>query len=111
MIRNEKKNHMLLFYITFPSKNEATKIIEKLIQENHIACANILSSGTSLFKWKGKLKKGKETFCILKTSNLKKRSFLRRIALLHPYDIPCLVELKTTSINSAYKKWLLQELG
>ncbi len=66
-------SNIKLAYITCKNNKEANQIASKLINNNLIACANIISNVQSIFKWKNKLTKNKETILIAKTKNQNKR--------------------------------------
>ena len=103
---------MNCFYIPCPDLQVAKNIASTLLTEKLIACANILSSGESLYWWQGKIETSKEVFLILKTDlSLVDRSRLKqRLQELHPYETACLLELSISSVNSEYEKWIQSSL-
>ena len=60
-------SNIKLAYITCKNNKEANQIATKLINNNLIACANIVSNVQSIFKRKSKLIKNKETILLAKT--------------------------------------------
>lgn len=99
-------NQIVVFYSTFPNLKSAESILKILIQEKIISCANIIGAGKSIFMWKDNLTNSKEVFAILKTTQNRKKVFLSRIRDLHPYSIPCLIELKIAQANQDYLSWI-----
>lgn len=104
-------NDIILLYTTFPDQNTADEICRQLAEERLIACANIFSPMTSHYWWKDQLEKSSEIPAILKS---KKRLFPQiesRLKALHPYEVPCLIELPTDRVSQDYERWLLSQLS
>jgi len=57
----------IIVLMTAKSKEEAEKIVNTLLEERLIACANIIDSVSSLFWWQGKIEKEKEVLAIMKS--------------------------------------------
>ncbi|MDG0818010.1 divalent-cation tolerance protein CutA [Bdellovibrio svalbardensis] len=97
-----------LFYIPCPDQATAEKISRTLLEEKLIGCANIIPGMTSMYWWEGKIATSSESILILKTSESSDalKNLEKRVLELHPYDIPCLMQLPVAAINSAYQKWL-----
>jgi periplasmic divalent cation tolerance protein len=99
----------VILYTTIDNLNIGKKIVKKLLEERLIACANIFPI-TSYYWWNNKIEKGKEYGIFLKTKKEKYQTIEKKIKELHPYEVPCLLEL---NINRGYKKyldWLAKEL-
>lgn len=97
---------MIVLYTTFPSQDIAHTICEAMVEKNIIKCANIFASGTSMYKWKGKIHKESETYAYLKTTSDRIDDIEEYFKLNHPYDNPCLFELKLNYIKPEFKDWL-----
>lgn len=101
---------IVLLYTTFPNAKVAEQICSQLVQERVIACANILSPLTALYFWRGKQEKAQEIPALLKTT---RRMFVQvelRLKALHPYEVPCLIEVPTGLVGRDYESWLRSEL-
>lgn len=101
-----KSKKIYVAYCTFPDEKIAQAVCKKLVEENTIACANILGPMRSLYKWKGKLNEDTEVAAILKTSSLKRATLKERIRALHPYENPCLVFLPVEDGLPAFLRWV-----
>lgn len=103
---------MHLFYSTFKNQDEAIKASEYLLNKNLIKCCNILSndSSLSLYKWNGEVQKESETYVLFKVARSKKDFFITELEKTHPYDTPCIIEIKTDFINQAFEEWVNQEV-
>lgn len=103
-------NDIILLYTTFPDQKTAEKICHQLVESRVVACANILSPIKSVYWWKGKIENSNEVPAILKTKSALYAQLLDRLQALHPYEVPCLIEIPTDRINPAYSQWLRSEL-
>ena len=84
-------SNIKLAYITCKNNKEANQIATKLINNNLIACANIVSNVQSIFKWKSKLIKNKETILLAKTKKSKTKDIVNMVSKIHSYENPCVV--------------------
>jgi periplasmic divalent cation tolerance protein len=97
----------ILVYITYPNRKTALKIIEKLLKDKIIACANMFPI-KSIYSWKGKVEKNNEIVSIVKTTQSKWNILKKEVCKLHPYDVPAIVKLKAES-NKEYERWIINE--
>ena len=94
--------------VTAPAK-DAEKLAKRLLTERLIACANLIPNIKSLFWWQGKLDSAKEVLMTLKAPKKNIKRLMKRIAELHPYDVPEIVVLKVENAWKPYAKWVKQE--
>lgn len=99
-----------LIYITTENKVEAERIGQALVEERLAACANILDGMRSIYHWEGKLVTDTETVLIAKTTDNKVTALTERVKALHNYDCPCVVALPIFGGNSAFLKWVAEEV-
>lgn len=100
---------MILVYITNPTKEEAKKIAEHLIQEKLIACANIFPI-ESLYTWEGKVADEGEFVLLGKTREENYDNIIAEVEKIHSYDIPCILKIPMEA-NGKYEDWLEKELS
>ena len=101
---------MKLYYCTFPNQIVAQDTCTNLIESRLIACANILTPMNSIYLWKGHIEKAEEVPVLLKTSEEKSKVLLQEFKKLHPYETPCLIELKTGDALPDYIRWISESL-
>lgn len=94
-----------LIYVTFPSKEVAEEISSILIQEDYAKCVNMFNI-SSMYKWNNELKNENEIVCIYKLNSLIFDKFKDKMISLHPYDVPCIIEINPNSVNDEYAKWI-----
>jgi periplasmic divalent cation tolerance protein len=95
---------ILLCYTTFADKDDATKVINALLDSRTIACANV-GSITSFYEWKEERVSDSECSCIIKTRTVLKDKLRDELSKLHPYQNPAILffEVETTV---AYHDWV-----
>lgn len=99
----------VVIYCTVPSKAEGKKIAKALIQDNLVACVNIIDKIESVFSWDGELCEEKEALMMIKT---KKALFDKINALikdLHSYNVPEVIALPIIEADETYLKWIAHE--
>ncbi len=98
-----------LLYITCASEDEAIKIGETLVEEQLVACANVLGRTTSIFRWEGKVQRELEVALILKTRSELVPEATARVKALHGYTVPCVVAVPITGGNVDFLNWIDRE--
>lgn len=102
---------MILIYSTFAHIEDAKKMAKTLLEERHIACANLLPQMTSLYQWEGQLQESHEIVMIAKTTEEKQSTTIARITKLHPYECPCVIAWKSSDVAPAFLSWVKDELS
>lgn len=95
---------LILLYCPFPSEKSARAAAHLLLSKKLIACANIFPS-KSFYTWKGKLQKEKEFILLAKTTSSNAKKAKAELEKLHPYELPCVLELKANA-NEKYSNWV-----
>ena len=98
------------FYITCPSKKEASKIAAFLVKRKLVACANIIHNVDSIFFWKGKVVKAKETLIVGKTMNKNVQRITKSVKKLHSYEVPCVIFFDIKNGNNDFLKWIIKSV-
>ncbi len=99
---------MIMFYVTFPDEDAATKLSDHLIEQKMVACSNIYPMKSS-YRWKGNVENDDEWIAIYKTSFKNTGKVESTIEELHPYEVPCIMHWEF-SCNFAYEKWLRKNI-
>ena len=94
----------MTFYVTFPDKDTATKIIHQVVEERLAACGNSFAID-SCYNWKAEIHQETEIGAIIKTSDKASTILLQRLEILHPYEVPC-ISYWETKANKAYEDWI-----
>src|SRR2546429_870749 len=102
---------ILLALSTFPDAEIARRISNQLVSERFAACANILPSVESIYRWKGKIELGNETFVFFKVSEDRQSAFQDKLRSLHPYDVPEVIFLAVGIGPPQSLLWVLENCG
>ncbi len=92
--------------VTTGGVEEAEKIATGLVDEEIVACVNIIAGVTSVFKWKGKVEKETECLLVIKTRSDRFPDVVRTVKSLHGYDVPEIIGLPIVEGNTSYLKWI-----
>ena len=100
-----------LIYSTCPDLETARRLGRAVVEEGLAACANCIPGMTSIYRWEGALQESAEVILILKTTSSRSVDLRHRLVALHPYAIPCILELPVTAANSAFADWVAAMVG
>ena len=98
---------MKIFYTTTSDLKNAEEIGKKLLKRKGAVCVNLIKNVKSMYIDNGKLNKTTEIIVIIKTS-LKKKEIEKFLYEIHNYDIPLIIEIKTSKPNAKYFEWFLK---
>ena len=102
---------VLLALSTFPDAEIARRISNQLVSERFAACANILPSVESIYRWKEKIESGNETLVLFKVSEVRQAAFQDKLRSLHPYDVPEIIFVPVTGGLPEYLQWIAENCG
>lgn len=97
---------MKLIHTTFETQDSARAFCTKALKAGLIACANIMPSGLSVYKWDGEVKTDSETYAILKCADKNHQALLSFFEKHHPYDTPCVITLAPENVNVPFLNWV-----
>ena len=92
--------------VTTPSKQEAKKIAQQLLDKRLIACANITGPVSSLFHWSGKTEQAEEYLVFMKSRKDLFERLTEIVKALHSYEVPEILALSVVEGSSEYLDWL-----
>ena len=102
---------VLLALSTFPDAEIARRISNQLVSEHFAACANILPSVESIYRWKDKIESGNETLVLFKVNEVRQAAFQDKLRSLHPYDVPEIIFVPVTGGLPEYLQWVAENCG
>jgi periplasmic divalent cation tolerance protein len=100
-----------LILSTFADEASASSAIRSLLDERLIACGSIVPGVRSVYRWKGNIEESAEVRVILKTTAESASRCSARLAALHPYEVPEIVEVEPTSTSPSYAFWIRESLS
>ena len=100
------ENAYVIVMVTTPSKLEAERIAQHLLEERLIACANIIGPVSSLFHWSGKIEKTEEYLTLMKSRNDLFEKLSEAVKALHSYEVPEILAFPIVEGSKGYLDWL-----
>lgn len=95
--------------VTVASKQEAETLVQQLLEEKLIACANMWPV-SSHFRWGGKVEQAEEFLVLMKSRLDLFEALSERVSALHSYEVPEVLALPIVAGSSAYVSWLGESL-
>lgn len=102
---------LVVIYVLFPSAGEAHDACRTLLAERLIACANRMAPGISHYEWQGEMQAQEEHPVIIKTTADKADAVMARIAKLHSYDVPAILQWPVAQAHPAFADWVGKQTG
>ena len=99
---------MLLVFSTFPTEEKAREIVRCLVDEQLIACGNIVPALRSIYRWKDAVHEDAEVLAILKVSRPAYPAVQQRLRELHPYELPEIVAVPVEAALPEYLGWVAE---
>jgi periplasmic divalent cation tolerance protein len=99
---------ILLALTTFPDRETAQRISTQLVTEKFAACANLLPSIESIYRWKEKIETGNETLVFFKLSEDRQSAFQEKLRSLHPYEVPEIIMVPISNGLPEYLRWVVE---
>ncbi len=97
-----------MLYVTFPDMDAARAISERILGERLIACYNLYEMQSGYW-WKEDISRDSEVTSIMKTVESKVQEIETLIENIHPYDVPCIINLPFKA-NKSYSNWIIDSI-
>lgn len=85
---------------------EAGRIARALVEERLAACATLIPSAQSIYRWQGEIETATETLLLIKTELEQLPALEARLRALHSYQTPEFLVLSVDSGGQDYLAWL-----
>ena len=96
--------HVVL--ITAPDSTSARQLARGLLQKRLAACVNVIAGVVSNYRWKGAIKKNRQSLLIVKTTRRKLAALICHVKANHPDEVPETIALDVVAGSSSYLDWL-----
>jgi periplasmic divalent cation tolerance protein len=80
-------------YTTIDNEIDARRIAKSLVEEQLVACVNIIPRVESIYRWKNRIEEDNEIILIAKTIDDNIKKTIQRIKEIHTYDLPDIIVL------------------
>jgi periplasmic divalent cation tolerance protein len=98
-----------IVYSTIDDIKDARKIAHALVEEQIVACVNIIPNAESIYKWKGQVETTEECIIIAKTVDENVKKTIQRIKDLHNYEVPDIVVIPIIGGRKDYLDYIHRE--
>ncbi len=95
---------------TAADPDEADRLARTLVDERLVACATLIPSVRSVYRWQGEVESSTETLLLMKTSVEQLPALQTRLHALHSYKTPEFLVLRVDAGSQAYLDWLQSSL-
>lgn len=102
---------MLLVLTSFPENEIAAAAVRTLVEERLVACGTLLAGARSIYAWQGKVEDAPEVVVLLKTESSLYAKLEKRLAKLHPYEVPEIVAWEAGAVHRSYAEWVAAALS
>ncbi|MBI2095004.1 MAG: divalent-cation tolerance protein CutA [Candidatus Omnitrophica bacterium] len=89
-----------------PDRRAAERIARLLVERKLAGCVSFAGGAISLYRWKGRMERAKETLLFIKTTEKNFSKVKKAIEANHPYEVPEILSLPVKRGSAAYLKWL-----
>ena len=96
-------------YSTIGSIQDARRIAHTLVEEQLVACVNIIPKIESVYKWKGKIEIDEEVVIIAKTTDKNVKKTIQKIKSLHSYELPDIIVIPIIGGLKDYLEYITNE--
>lgn len=100
---------MRVVYATYPSLSRAEAAGRRIVGARLAACANILPSMVSIYRWEGAMERAEEVVLLLKTTPELAPRVVEAVCNDHPYEVPAVFILPVEGGNPAFLDWIAAE--
>ena len=98
-----------IIYSTIDKITDARRIAHDLIENQLVACVNIIPKIESVYRWKGKIENSEEFILIAKLPDNNVKKTIQRIKKLHPYELPDIIVLPIIGGLKDYLDYIVDE--
>jgi periplasmic divalent cation tolerance protein len=95
---------------TAANHDQAAQLASTLVEERLVACATLIPTVESIYRWEGQVESSTETLLLLKTAPDQLAALEIRLHELHSYQVPEFLVLNVELGSHAYLEWLQASL-
>lgn len=99
-----------IVFVTGPERQSLEAIGRSLVEERLAACVNVFSGVSSVYRWEGDVQTDSEAVAMIKTTEDRVPDLRKRIADLHPYEVPEFLAVEVTGGSPAYLNWVRESV-
>ena len=104
------KSEFIQVFVSCESKSQAKSIIDNLLNEEIIACAQILPGVESFYHWHGQTVQSSECLLLLKSHRNHFKTIEAKIKKLHSYEVPEIIAVPIVDGSKEYLNWINEQI-
>ena len=94
-------------FCTFPDPETAHRTARDAVEQQYAACANLIASVKSIYRWHNRVEQAEETLVLFKTSAIRYPDLEAFLMRSHPYEVPEIIALPLSAGSAAYVRWVI----
>ncbi len=103
-------NDFIQVFVSCESREQAKSLVDSLLNDQIIACAQILPQMESFYRWRGQIESALEFLLILKTKQQNYEAVEKLIKQKHSYETPEIIAVPIVAGLSEYLNWIDDEV-
>ena len=108
---SRSEDEVRVVWVTAPDAETGARIARTVVEERLVACVNLVPGVRSIYRWEGQVEEEQEVLLIAKTVASRATALAARIAQLHPYEVPEVLELPVGGGSQPYLDWVREEVA
>ncbi len=109
-IKGKTDQKGVIIISTFPNQNIIRSKINDILATKKICACISFFKVKSYYTWKNKIEHQDEIMVLFKTSKEKSEKLKKEIKLIHPYEVPEILEIVPSDIETNYMKWIIDSM-
>lgn len=105
------KNTPIQVFVSCASRDEAKSLVDSLLNDQIIACAQILPAIESFYRWQGQIESANEVLLLLKTQQVHFKAIVKTIKKVHSYETPEVIAVPVVAGLPEYLSWIDDEVN
>ena len=104
------KSEFIQVLVSCESVDQAKKMIDSLLNEQLVACVQLVPSIESFYRWQGQIEKAQESLLLLKTKASQFAAIEQKVKSLHSYQTPEIIAVPLENGSTEYLNWINEQI-
>lgn len=97
-------------FVSCESMQQAKTMVDSLLNDQIIACAQILPTVKSFYRWQGRIETAEECLLLLKSTAAQFTRIEQTIKKLHSYQVPEIIAVPLVNGSTEYLNWINEQI-
>jgi periplasmic divalent cation tolerance protein len=104
------KNQFIQVLVSCESHAQAKTLVEALLNDQLIACGQIVPKVESFYRWRGQIERAEECLLLLKSHVRHFDEISAQIKILHTYEVPEIIAVPIVDGSTEYLNWINEQI-